>query len=202
MLVSHVLQPAAGKKVLDVCSAPGSKTTHIAQLMEDRGKIVAVDIHEHRLRLVKNNCSRLGIKAVETLVYDAREIGAKTAEKFDFVLVDAPCTGTGVLNRRADARWRKKPEDIASMSHLQKEILESVISLVKPGGRLVYSTCSIEPEENREVIDFILSSYPSFQVSLSGTVFLLWGLKKCLYCTAFASHSRNGGVFISRLVRH
>ena len=120
MLVSHVLEPAPGQKVLDACSAPGSKTTHIAQLMGDEGKITAADVHEHRLNLVKNNCSRLGIGSVETLLCDAREISEKTAEKYDCVLVDAPCSGTGVLNRRADARWRRKPEDISSMS-LQKK---------------------------------------------------------------------------------
>ena len=203
MLVSHVLEPAAGQKILDACSAPGSKTTHIAQLMGDEGKITAADIHEHRLNLVKNNCARLGIRSVETLLCDAREISEKTAEKYDCVLVDAPCTGTGVLNRRADARWRRKPEDISSMSFLQKEILERVLPLVKPGGRLVYSTCSLEPEENEEVVDFILRKHPDFSGEPFGGCFPSLGFSKDAYAVQVAPHTHEtDGFFISRLVRH
>ncbi|MGI6555500.1 MAG: 16S rRNA (cytosine(967)-C(5))-methyltransferase RsmB [Bacillota bacterium] len=203
MLVSHVLEPAPGQKVLDACSAPGSKTTHIAQLMGDEGKITAADVHEHRLNLVKNNCSRLGIGSVETLLCDAREISEKTAEKYDCVLVDAPCSGTGVLNRRADARWRRKPEDILSMSLLQKEILEKVLDLVKPGGRLVYSTCSLEPEENEEVVDYILRKHPDFTGEPFGGCFPSLGFNKDAYAVQVAPHTHEtDGFFITRLVRH
>ena len=160
MLVSRVLNPMRSESILDACSAPGSKTTHLAQLMEDQGRILAVDIHEHRLQLVKNNCARLGVTSVDTLLADAREIAKQENRQFDAVLVDAPCSGTGVLNRRPDARWRKNAEDIASMSILQQEILESVIPLVKPGGRLVYSTCSIEPEENGRVVSAVMEKHP------------------------------------------
>lgn len=162
MLVSRILNPKRGEAVLDACSAPGSKTTHLAQLMENKGMILAVDIHESRTKLVKNNCRRLGVSCVKTLVSDSREIAKKTNQRFDAVLVDAPCSGTGVLNRRADARWRRKSTDIITLSRLQKEILESAASLLKPGGRLVYSTCSMEPEENSFVISAFLEKHPDF----------------------------------------
>lgn len=164
MLASRALDPKRGQSVLDACSAPGSKTTHLAQLMGDQGSILAVDIHEHRLQLVKSNCSRLGVTIVDTLLADAREIPLKTNQEYDAVLVDAPCSGTGVLNRRADARWRKTAADVGSMSVLQREILDKVAPLVKSGGRLVYSTCSLEPEENEEVVKALLGNHPQLEV--------------------------------------
>jgi 16S rRNA (cytosine967-C5)-methyltransferase len=202
MLVSHVLRPEGGMSVLDACSAPGSKTTHLAQLMDDQGKILAVDIHEHRLRLVKSNCSRLGIKTVETLLSDAREIAHKTDAQFDCVLVDAPCSGTGVLNRRADARWRRKPEDISAMSCLQKEIMEAVIPLVKPGGRLVYSTCSLEPEENNVVLDNILKKHPELVPDPFGQAYAQLGFHKDDFAVQLTPHTHHtDGFYISRLKR-
>ena len=202
MLVSHVLQPEEGLSVLDVCAAPGAKTTHIAQLMNDTGKILAIDIHEHRLRLVKNNCCRLGIKSVDTLLCDAREIAQKTNEVFDCVLVDAPCTGTGVLNRRADARWRRQPEEIQVMSSLQKEILEQVLPLVKPGGRLVYSTCSLEPEENGEVVEYVLKNHPEFAPDPFGQVFPDLDLKNSDFAVQLTPYVHEvDGFYISRLKR-
>lgn len=203
MLVSHALQPESGQAVLDACSAPGSKTTHIAQLMNDKGRILAVDIHEHRLRLVRNNCLRLGISIVETVKCDAREISQLTKEKFDCVLVDAPCTGTGVLNRRADARWRRKLEDVASLSSLQKEILESAADAVKRGGRLVYSTCSLEPEENEEVIESFLERHPEFQGEPFGKSLPYRRFDKEAYQVKLAPFSHDiDGFFICRLRKH
>jgi len=202
MLVSHILQPEKGMNVLDACSAPGSKTTHIAQLMKDTGIILAVDIHEHRLRLVKNNCTRLGIKSVDTLLCDAREIQNRTNQLFDCILVDAPCTGTGVLNRRPDARWRKSSEDIEEMSCLQKKILEQVMPLVKPGGRLVYSTCSLEPEENKKVVDFVLRNHPEFAPDPFGADFPILGTNGDDFTVQLAPHTHDSdGFFISRLKR-
>ena len=202
MVVSHVLEPVEGERVLDACAAPGSKTTHIAQLMGDKGRILAVDIHEHRLRLVENSCARLGISSVDTLLSDAREIGGKLDDKFDCILVDAPCTGTGVLNKRADARWRKKPEDITFMSNLQKEILDSVVCLLKEGGRLVYSTCSLEPEENQQVLDYILKKHPELTGEPISQYLPNQGFDKEAFAVQLAPHSHNtDGFFISRLIR-
>lgn len=164
MLVAHLLDPRPGEEVLDTCSAPGGKTTHLAQLMQNQGGIVAVDDHEHKLRLVAENCSRLGIGMVRTLLADARRLGDDPAHRgrYDRVLVDAPCSGLGVLRRRADARWRKSPESLAALPRLQSEILESAAACLKPGGVLVYSTCTVEPAENDEVVERFLADHPDF----------------------------------------
>lgn len=202
MLVSPILQPKAGMSVLDTCSAPGTKTTHLAQLMGDKGRILAVDIHEHRLDLVKKNCRRLGIKSVETLLSDAREIADKTQQLFDCILVDAPCTGTGVLNRRADARWRRNPQDVESMSTLQREILDKVIPSLKPGGRLVYSTCSLEPEENQEVLKAILETHPELKGDPFGGELPHLGFEENAFAVQLAPHIHGtDGFFISRFTK-
>lgn len=164
MLVAHILDPRPGEDVLDACSAPGGKTTHLAQLMENRGRIVAVDDHEHKLGLVAANCARLGIGIVQTLFADARRLGGEAIhrEKYDRILVDAPCSGLGVLRRRADARWRKSPESLAALPELQSAILQSAADCLKPGGTLVYSTCTVEPAENEEVVERFLADHPDF----------------------------------------
>ena len=156
ILVGHIADPKRNAKVLDACAAPGLKATHLAQLVGRRGRVAALDIHEHRIRLINENSKRLSLDNIETYLLDARDACKEIKESFDLVLVDAPCSGTGVLNRRADARWRKKEKEIAALSKLQKEILKSVIPLTRPGGNVVYSTCSLEPEENQEVIDQII----------------------------------------------
>ncbi|MCR4441181.1 MAG: 16S rRNA (cytosine(967)-C(5))-methyltransferase RsmB [Peptococcaceae bacterium] len=155
MLVSHVLRPQAGQVVLDTCAGPGGKSTHLAQLMKNKGLVVACDVHEHRLRLIEDNAARLGIKIIETRLRDAASAGWEPDEKYDLVLVDAPCSGLGVLRRRPDSRWRKKEEDIKVLADLQAQILDNAVRLVRPGGRIVYSTCTIEPEENAGVVERI-----------------------------------------------
>ena len=163
MLVSYVLSPMPNVHVLDLAAAPGGKTTHIAQLMGDRGQIVACDVLEHRLALISENLQRLGIVSVKPMLCDGcrlpDDIGAM---KFDKVLLDAPCSGTGVLRRRADLRWKRTDEDLRDLVVLQRELLESAAHLVKPGGVLVYSTCSIESEENSEQICDFLQEHIEF----------------------------------------
>jgi len=155
MIVSHVLGPQAGQTVLDLCAGPGGKSTHLAQLMDNKGLIVACDVHEHRLRLIEDNAARLGIRIIETRLRDAAGTDWKPGEEYDLVLVDAPCSGLGVLRRRPDARWRKREEDIKGLAKLQARILDNAVRLVRPGGRIVYSTCTVEPEENGEVVEII-----------------------------------------------
>lgn len=162
MLVAYALDPQPGEVILDVCSAPGGKATHLAQLMKNKGKIIANDFYDHKVKLVKDSAERLGIEIIETRVGDARNIGNLFRGKMDRVLVDAPCSGLGVLRRKPDARWRKSPEDIAELNELQMAILESASQCVKPGGVLVYSTCSIEPEENIEIINTFLENNKDF----------------------------------------
>ncbi len=163
MLVAHVLKPGPEQRVLDVCAGPGGKTTHLAQLMENKGLIIACDVHEHRLNLINENARRLGITIIRTRLQDATKIGEMVEDRYPLILVDAPCSGLGVIRRRPDARWRKKLEDIATLADLQKAILESVLKVLARGGRLIYSTCTIEPEENFGVIKAILASHPEIK---------------------------------------
>lgn len=162
MLVSHVLSPIKGQVLLDVCSGPGGKTSHLAQLMDNSGLILAFDVHEHRLELIRETCTRMGITNVKTILKDARFTTDIVNDPVDAVLVDAPCSGLGVLGRRPDARWRKKPEDITDLQIIQKEILHEAARLVKPGGTLVYSTCTITREENNDVIKDFLEKNKEF----------------------------------------
>ncbi|MGE5586493.1 MAG: 16S rRNA (cytosine(967)-C(5))-methyltransferase RsmB [Bacillota bacterium] len=173
MLVAHVLEPVPGERVLDLAAAPGGKTTHIAECMGDRGEIVAVDVHEHRMRLLEQNVKRLGINCITTVVADAAQLprGATLPSRsfcssrfFDRALVDPPCTGTGVLRRRPDLRWHRKPGDIADLTGIQADLLEAAARSVKPGGVVVYSTCSIEPEENAEIVERFLEAHPGFRL--------------------------------------
>jgi len=163
MLVAHVVWPAPGQEILDVCAGPGGKSTHLAQLMENKGLIVACDVHEHRLRLIEDNARRLGVTIIKTVLADATKMAADHEAKYDLILVDAPCSGLGVLRRRADSRWRKQEGDIHALAGLQKQIIENAISLLKVGGRLVYSTCTIEPEENEENIARIIREHPELR---------------------------------------
>ncbi|NMA14068.1 MAG: 16S rRNA (cytosine(967)-C(5))-methyltransferase RsmB, partial [Clostridia bacterium] len=162
MLVAHVLGAKPGSNVLDVCAAPGGKTTHIGQLMNNQGRIKAFDIHQHKLDLVKDNCRRLGIEIVETCAGDSRHLPNHLKCWADYVLVDAPCSGLGVLRRRPDARWNKEENTIKELVPVQEKILLSAARTVKPGGVLVYSTCTISPEENEEMIKWFLETNEEF----------------------------------------
>ncbi|MEW6227413.1 MAG: 16S rRNA (cytosine(967)-C(5))-methyltransferase RsmB [Bacillota bacterium] len=163
MLVAYVLDPEPGDTVLDLAAAPGGKATHMAERMGDRGTVVAVDIHEHRTRLVEQNADRLGLRSIKAVCADATKLPpAVTCVSFDKVLVDAPCSGTGVLRRRPDLRWHRQPKDLEELVPLQVSLLSSGAERVKPGGAIVYSTCSIEPEENSLIIKDFLKGHEDF----------------------------------------
>lgn len=157
MLVAGVAAPRAGMAVLDLCSAPGGKTTHLAQLMENQGSIIACDIHEHKLQLIQENAERLDISIIKPQINDGTVLREEWLRKFDRVLVDAPCSGTGVLRRRAEARWRKQRADLKLFPPLQLAILQNAAQYVKDGGRLVYSTCTIEQSENHYLVEEFLA---------------------------------------------
>ena len=164
MLVAHVLGAKPSETVIDTCSAPGGKTTHIAALMNNSGKIIAGDIYEHKLKLIDSNAARLGITIIKTQLADAQKIGSLYPQTADRILVDAPCSGLGVLRRKPDSRWRKTPELLKELPPLQLAILNSAAQALKPGGTLVYSTCTIVPEENDEVIAQFLQTHPEFRL--------------------------------------
>ncbi len=163
LLAVRELGAQPGESVLDLCAAPGGKTAFIAELMENRGRITAQDREPDRLELIRENCTRLGVTCVEASVAPTGII-AKPSKRFDRVLVDAPCSNTGVMRRRVDLRWRIRPEEIERLSATQLELLRQAAPRVKPGGVLVYSTCSLEPEENNGVVKQFLSEHPDFKL--------------------------------------
>ncbi len=163
MLVAHAVCPQPGMTVLDLCAAPGGKTTHLAQLMQNKGRIYACDIHPHKMELIKENAVRLGIDIIEPVLMDASVFKPEWAGAADCVLVDAPCSGFGVLRRRAEARWCKNKKDLKVFPPLQKAILQNAARYVKPGGRLVYSTCTLEQAENNLLVSEFLNANTEFE---------------------------------------
>jgi 16S rRNA (cytosine967-C5)-methyltransferase len=162
-LVAHVLDARERERVLDVCAAPGSKTTHIVARTPDLSIIVAGDVHEHRARTILKAATRQGVKRLHVVVHDAENALPYGESSFDRVLVDAPCTGTGTLRRNPEIRWRISAQDILDLSERQQRILTGAARMVRPHGHLVYSTCSVEPEENEEVVARFLDKNDSFK---------------------------------------
>jgi 16S rRNA (cytosine967-C5)-methyltransferase len=156
------LGPQPGETILDFCAAPGGKTTFIAQLMNNQGRIVAQDVSEERLKWIQENCARLGVTGVETVLPSTLNLQPSTG--FDRILVDAPCSNTGVMRRRVDLRWRIQPAEIERLRAAQLDLLQQAATGVKPGGVLVYSTCSLEPEENQEVVKQFLTGHSDFKL--------------------------------------
>jgi 16S rRNA (cytosine967-C5)-methyltransferase len=169
-LVAHVVGPRAGERVLDACAAPGSKTTHLAALACDGASVLAGDRYEHRLRLVVEACARQGLESVRAVVLDAEAGLPFGDETFERVLVDAPCTGTGTLRHNPEIRWRITPGDISELAAKQQRILGQAARVLRPGGRLVYSTCSVEREENEEVVAGFLGSHGDFRQTVPNPV--------------------------------
>lgn len=165
-LVAHLLNPHPDEFIIDSCSAPGGKTTHIAQLMENKGQILAFDIQNNKLSLVAQSTARLGITIVETKRMDAKNLPHDFSAKADRVLVDAPCSGLGIIRRKPDIKWQKDREQLDKLPKLQLEILSRAAECVRPGGCLVYSTCTLNPAENQGVIKSFLNLKPDFQLVL------------------------------------
>jgi 16S rRNA (cytosine967-C5)-methyltransferase len=163
MLVARLVAPVPGELVIDACAAPGGKTTHLAALMRGEGRVVACDVLPQKLDTIARQCGRLGVSAVETRLLDAARLGETYPRAADRVLVDAPCSGLGVLRRRPEIRWRIRPDDLGPIGARQLHILTGAAGAVRRGGRLVYSVCTTEPEEGREVIDAFLASAPGFE---------------------------------------
>jgi 16S rRNA (cytosine967-C5)-methyltransferase len=167
VIACQILDPKLGEKVLDACAAPGGKTGYIAQLMENRGRIVACDRDPERLEILKENMARLDVGIVHILHHDWIRGGVPpeiaSVAPFDRIMLDAPCSNTGVMRRRVDLRWRLRPTDFDRMRQQQIEIVRALIPLLKAKGVLVYSTCSLEPEENEQVARRVLDSSPALR---------------------------------------
>ncbi len=163
-LTAKILEPKENETILDACSAPGGKTTYIAEMMKNKGNIEAWDIHEHRTKLIEKNAKRLGINIITTHTKDASIYDEKYKEKFDRILLDVPCLGIGVIKRKPDIKWQRKIEDVKEITNIQKAILNNCSKYLKKDGILVYSTCSILKQENEEIIFNFLEKNNDFEV--------------------------------------
>lgn len=157
MLVGHVLGPEKGDEILDVCSAPGGKTVHLAELMQNEGHIIGADIHEHKIELIEKNAKRLGASIVEGRLQDGMLINEDWKEKFDKILLDAPCSGLGIIKRKPDIRYAKDETAIRDINNIQRKLLKNAINYLKKDGILVYSTCTLTQEENQNMVEYALS---------------------------------------------
>lgn len=170
-LVADLVDPQPGEKILDVCSAPGTKACHMAELMKDEGEILCGDIHEHRVELIKEGADRLGISCIKAVVMDAVKLEGLEEESFDRVLCDVPCSGYGVLANKSDIKYHMSSTDMDTLIPLQKEILQKAGTMVKSGGVLVYSTCTLNKKENEKQIEHYLKTHEEFTLVSQETVF-------------------------------
>ncbi len=204
MLVGSVLDPWEGELVIDVCSAPGGKATHIAGLMKGHGTVIARDIHQHKISIINDAAKRLGTTNIKTEIFDATHVDERYIGKADRVLVDAPCTGLGIIRRKPDIKWARTESDIKEITALQESILEASSKYVKQGGFLVYSTCTIEPEENEEMVKKFIKSNPEFNfVDISDIlpVELTSETTRNGYIQIFPNIHKIDGFFIAKLKR-
>ena len=207
-LASLFLNPRKGEKVLDACSAPGGKTTYLAELMQNEGKIDAWDIYGHRIKLIEENCNRLGIEVVVTTLHNAEEkiaVNNEENEKFDKILLDVPCSGIGVIKRKPDIKWQRKQEDIEEITKIQLNILQNCAKLLKHGGELVYSTCSILKEENEEIIKKFLHENSDFEIITKNEIGKFPTFKQYLQDEKYLNilpNDEHDGFFICKLKKH
>ncbi|MGL5540174.1 MAG: methyltransferase domain-containing protein, partial [Erysipelotrichaceae bacterium] len=170
--VAPFLNPQKGEMVLDACAAPGTKSVHMAQLMENTGKIVALDLHPHRVQLIQNSLNRLHVENVSSMAADATQLHLLyQTPVFDKILVDAPCTGYGVMKRKSDIKVHLKPEDMDEIIKIQAKILHSAAFVLKPGGVMVYSTCTLNKKENEQQVQKFLDSHQQFVLVEEQTIF-------------------------------
>ncbi|QIZ07400.1 16S rRNA (cytosine(967)-C(5))-methyltransferase RsmB [Priestia megaterium] len=168
MLAAYALGAKQNEFILDACAAPGGKSTHIAEKMGNTGEVISVDLHQHKVRLINDNAKRLGLENIKTSVSDSRQIQEKfNKESFDRILLDAPCSGLGVMRRKPDMKYTKTEKDIERLSTIQQDLLMSVSPLLKKDGILVYSTCTVDKEENEYTVKTFLENNPEFEGDLS-----------------------------------
>ncbi len=199
LAIAHVLDVQPGDRVLDCCAAPGSKTFHMATLMKNEGYIKACDIHEHKIELLKEGAKRLGVTIVDAVLQDSAVPNIEDSKTYDKVLVDAPCSGWGILQKKLDMRWRKTKDDVEKLPYIQLSLLETASKSVANNGILVYSTCTLNKMENEDVIEAFLQNNPDFTLtdarpyipfSATGPMLTLW-----------PQHTHTDGFFIARLQR-
>jgi 16S rRNA (cytosine967-C5)-methyltransferase len=160
-----LLAPKPGERVIDLCAAPGGKTTNMAELMNNEGEVIAVDKYEAKLNLIRASCDRLGLRNVRLVAADAQSLETESADR---VLLDAPCSGLGVLSKKPDIKWKRDVSDLLKLTRIQSDLMDNAARLVKPGGALVYSTCTTEPEENQEMVRAFLQRHPEYTLDPAG----------------------------------
>ena len=201
-LAALFLDPQPGEQVLDLCAAPGGKATAIAQLMENRGTVTACDITDAKLRRVEETAVRLGISIISTMGSDAADPPAGFHEGYDRVLVDAPCSGLGVIRRNPEGKWRKGPDDLARLAVTQKNILKAAAGCVAPGGLLLYATCSTSEMENEAIVDEFLARRTDFVLEQGQALFPAWGelfTERGMFRSWPHRHDGMDGFFAARL---
>ena len=164
MLVAPLLDLEEGMTVIDLCSAPGGKTTHMAEILGNTGKVLAFDLHESKLGLIKENCDRLGITNVTVCAQDATKLNAELVASSDRVLIDVPCSGLGIIRKKPEIKWNKKRNDLREIIPVQREIMNNAWQYLKQGGVMIYSTCTLNKEENEENIEWFVNTHKDCEV--------------------------------------
>ncbi len=197
-LAVKLASPVEGQSVVDLCAAPGGKSFYMAEMMKNKGKVIAIDKYDHKLNLISNGAQRLGLTCIETLAGDSSEI--KLEEKADLVFADVPCSGLGTLSKKPDIKWKREREDIINLAEIQRSILDNAADMVKPGGVIVYSTCTIEPEENEDNVNWFLDKHPEFELDPAEKYLPAEVCKNGFFAT-FPHVHKIDGAFAARLVK-
>lgn len=200
MLVGKVMNPKENSLVLDVCSAPGGKTTHMATLMNNTGQVVSRDIYEHKLKLIKASCKRLGLTNVNVEEFNGISLDRESIGKFDYVLADVPCSGLGIIRRKPEIKYKEK-EEFRDLPPIQKNILENASKYVKKGGTLIYSTCTIQDSENIDIINEFLQKNKNFKLAPINEVKVDLDNQEKGYMKIYPNVHDMDGFFISKLIR-
>lgn len=199
MLVAQIMDAKKGELILDVCSAPGGKATHIAQMIEDEGMVVAQDLYSHKIKLIEENRDRLGIENLQAICKDIFEMEDK--DTYDCVLADVPCSGLGIVRRKPELKWWKSEKELQGLISLQKRILEKASKQVKNGGTIIYSTCSVNPKENIEIVKKFLEENPNFELVSFNKFCEITGSEKG-YLEIYYDTLKMDGFFIAKMKKH
>lgn len=202
MLAVLCLDPKKGNKIIDMCAAPGGKSTYISELMDNKGEVIAFDIHEHKLKLIEESSKRLGIEIIKPILKDSTVLLDEYIKYADKVLVDAPCSGLGIIRKKPEIRWNIKEEDICSLTKIQKEVLNNASKYLKVDGELIYSTCTITKEENEDIIEDFLKENTNFELmNIENYIPFNIDTAKKGYIKLLPGVYDTDGFFIAKLIR-
>ncbi len=201
--VGYVAAPEPGQLTIDMCAAPGGKSTHLAAIMNNEGRVLSWDIYDHKIAKINENADRLELSCIEAKLKDALEIDEQLLGKADVVLIDAPCSGLGIIRRKPEIKFNKTAEDIQDLAEIQAEMLNVAAMYLKTGGHLIYSTCTIEPEENEEQVKLFLEKHPNFELAKLDLEVLpeSWTEGSDGYITLYPHIHGTDGFFISKFVK-